>query len=154
MFCINSVASLKKYRIGNFVPGELQYADRDYIFEYIPEELQGCQSIVTYGSDKMIGEDQPCFSIVSDTECDVYVLYPDKQPVIPEWLTSFERTRMNVTRTDSNATTLKGYFSLFKKHFSAGEITFYGNSPNEMLTNKEYVESRGTNYCMYSVVIK
>lgn len=154
MFYIQSVASGKEYRIGTFEPGMLQYADRDYVFAYIPIELKGCSSIITYGSDKMISEDQLCFSIVSDMECDVYVLYPDKQPVIPKWLTHFERMRMNVSREDSDAMTLKGYFTLYKKHFPPGEIAFFGNSPKEMLDKDWYVKSRGTNYCMYSVVVK
>ena len=83
----------------------------------------------------------------------MYALYPDKQPVLPTWLESFERVRMNVTRMDSLPTTLKGYFSLYKKHFSAGEIKFYGNSPLAMLAQDWYVENVGTNYCMYSVAV-
>ena len=151
---ITNVASGREYMIGTFLPGEPQYMDRDYVFNYIPEELQGCTHILTCGNDKILPETEPCFTLHADNEVDVYVLYPDKQPVIPGWLKSFERLRMNVTRADSRADNLKGYFTLYKKHFSAGDITFYGNSPLEMLAKPWYVSTGGINYCMYTVAVK
>jgi len=151
---ITKVTSGREYAVSRFAPGELQYADREYRFNYIPEELIGCTHIMTCGGDKLIPETQPCFTIRTDSEAEVYILYPDKQPVIPKWLCDFERVRMSVTRLDSRADNLKGYFSLYKKRFPAGEITFYGNSPLEMLAIPRYAESGGINYCMYSVAIK
>lgn len=151
---IVKVNSGKVYAVGTFLPNELQYMDRDYVFNYIPEEVLGCAHILTCGNDKSLPETEPCFTLKIDREADVYVLYPDKQPVIPEWLESFERTRMNVTRVDSRADNLKGYFTLFKKRFPAGEVEFFGNSPLPMLAQSWYVESGGINYCMYTVAVK
>ena len=151
---IKRVESGREYAVSRFAPGETQYMDRDYRFNYIPEELIGCAHIMTCGNDKIIPESQPCFTLEIDSSADVYILYPDKQPVIPEWLSEYERVRMNVTRQDSRADNLKGYFSLYKKRFPAGEITFYGSSPLPMLALPWYVGSGGMNYCMYSVAIK
>ena len=39
---IVKVESGREYSIGKFLPNELQYMDRDYTFNYIPEELKGC----------------------------------------------------------------------------------------------------------------
>lgn len=61
---------------------------------------------------------------------------------------------MNVTRMDSNAMNLKGYFSLYKKEFPAGEIVFGGNSPKCMLAEDFYANHKGANYCMYTVAIR
>ena len=151
---IKRVESGREYAVSRFAPGETQYMDRDYRFNYIPEELIGCAHIMTCGNDKIIPESQPCFTLEIDSSADVYILYPDKQPVVPKWLEEYERVRMNVTRQDSRADNLKGYFSLYKKRFPAGEITFYGNSPLAMLALPWYVESGGINYCMYTVAIK
>lgn len=144
----------KSYGLGKLVCGEYQYEDRYYQFNYIPDDLNGHLHIKTHGNDKLIAEDQPCFSFDCDEDTEVYVLYPDKQPVLPKWLESFERTRMNVTRMDSLADNLKGYFGIYKKSFPKGTITLYGNSPNAMLEKEWYVSSMGTNYCMYSVCVK
>ncbi len=151
---IVKVESGREYSIGKLLPNELQYMDRDYIFNYIPEELKGFVHIRTCGNDKLIPENEPCFTMKAEHDVDVYILYPDKQPVIPKWLESFERLRMNVTRVDSRSDNLKGYFTIFKKRFPAGLITLYGNSPLEMLAQDWYVKSGGINYCMYSVAAK
>lgn len=87
-------------------------------------------------------------------DIEVYVIYPDKQPVLPKWLESYEKMRMNVTRIDSMCDCLKGYFSIYKKVFQKGEVTLYGCSPDNMLNEEWYVESKGANYCMYSVALK
>ena len=51
---ITNVASGREYTLGTFLPGEPQYMDRDYVFNYIPEELQGCTHILTCGNDKIL----------------------------------------------------------------------------------------------------
>ena len=151
---IKKVESGREYSVSRFAPGELQYMDRDYRFNYIPDPLLGCAHIRTCGNDKLTPETERCFTISVDCAVEVYVLYPDKQPVIPKWLAEYERVRMNVTRQDSRADNLKGYFSLYKKRFPAGDIVFYGSSPLEMLAQPWYETSGGINYCMYSVAIK
>ena len=153
MVTIKSTASGKEYGISKLESGYHQYMDRAYQFDYIPDSIRGCVHIMTCGSDKMFDEHKPCFTITCDHPCDVYVLYADKQPVLPEWLHDYERMRMNVTRLDTMCDCLKGYFSLYKKSFPAGDITFYGNSPSDMLKLDWYCDTRGTNYCMYTVAI-
>ncbi|QQO10395.1 hypothetical protein [Breznakiella homolactica] len=147
-------ASGKIYEIGKLVPSHHQYVDRLYQFDYVPDELSGCLHIKTHGDDKMINEDEVCFSFDSDQDIDVFILYPDKQPFLPKWLIEFERKRMNVTRMDSMASNLKGYFSIYKKQYKKGPVVLFGNSPSSMLAQNWYVETKGANYCMYSVCIK
>ena len=154
MITIKWTASGDAYRMGELRPGHGQYIDRLYQFAHVPEDLYGCPHIMTRGDDKMLPEDQPCFSIETDGPCEVYVLYPDKQPVLPGWLEAYQRVRKNVTRMDSHPDTLKGYFSLYRRSFPAGEILFYGSSTLAMLAEDWYVETTGTNYCMYSVCVR
>jgi len=147
-------ASGKPYALGKFTPGEYQYQDRHYQFNYIPEQMSGCLHIKTHGNDKLTPEDSECFSFNTQTAVDVYVLYADKFPILPRWLESYERTRLNATRIDSSPDTLKGYFGLYKKRFPAGKVTLYGASPNALLAEDWYVSSGGNGYCMYSVCVK
>lgn len=147
-------ASGKIYTLNVFRSGEYQYKDRYYQFDYIPDELRGYIHIKTHGDDKLISEDKVCFCFDCDKEAEVYVIYPDKQPVLPHWLEGYERVRMNVTRMDTMASTLKGYFSVYKKAFAKGTVTLYGCSPNRMLGEEWYVESMGGGYCMYSLCVK
>lgn len=146
-------SSGKKYTLDRLARGAHQYNDRDYQFEYIPEPLRGCAHIKTCGNDKMQPETAPCLSFESDTPLVVAVLYPDKQPVLPGWLAAFERPRLNVTRFDSDASNLKGYFSVYCKRFSAGRVELPGNSPLAMLENEDYLRTGGANYCMYTVAL-
>lgn len=154
MINIKETASGRIYEIGEFVPGNKQYMDREYLFSYIPEELYGLPLVKTCGKDKMIPEDQWCFTLHADHPCDVYVIFADKHPYLPIWLEEFERLRMNVTRTDSHPQTLKGYFSVYKRSYPAGDVRLNGNSSKKLLARSSYIETRGTDYCMYSVVVK
>lgn len=154
MVSITETASGRIYGIGVLAPESKQYMDRDYLFSYIPEELAGLPLIMTCGKDKMISEDDWCFTVHADHPCEVYVIFADKHPYLPVWLEEYRRLRMNVTRTDSHPKTLKGYFSVYQKRFPAGDISFYGNSSKKLLERQSYMETRGTDYCMYSVVIR
>ncbi len=147
-------ASGKVYEISKLVSGDHQYVDRLYQFDYVPEQLQGCLHIKTHGNDKLIHEADPCFSFETDEDIDVYILYPDKQPVLPKWLEDFEHMRLNVTRIDSMSSNLKGYFGIYRKSCKKGKVVLYGNSPSYMLEQDWYVKTNGANYCMYSVCIK
>ena len=147
-------ASGKNYAVSKLVQGDYQYEDRLYQFDYVPSELCGADHIKTHGNDKMFSEHEECFSFESDCDIEVYVIYPDIHKELPVWLESYERVRMNVTRMDSTASNLKGYFSLYKKVFHKGKIVLYGCSPEKMLAEEWYVESGGATYCMYSVCVK
>jgi len=144
----------KKYGIGKLKAGDYQYEDRQYQFDYIPDELKDCIHIKTHGNDKMLSEDEECVTFEVDEPIDVYVLYPDKQPELPKWLEGFEPMRLKVTRIDSMCNNLKGYFGIYKKTFPKGIVTLYGCSPNKMLNEEWYVDSNGANYCMYSFGVK
>jgi len=144
----------KEYCINSLIPGEYQYMDRSYQFNYIPEEINGLTHIKTCGNDKLISEKDVCLSFDVNCVVDVYILFGDKFPIIPEWLKQFERMRLNVTRQDSKIDNLKGYFSLYRKTFPKGTVTLYGCSPVEMLEKELYVKSMGANYCMYTIAIK
>ena len=147
-------ASCKCYGLGKLKRGDYQYEDRLYQFNYVPKELTGHIHIKTHGNDKMLSEYDECFSFECDEEVEVFVLYADKHPYLPKWLEAFERMRMNVTRMDSIADNLKGYFSLYKKVYPRGKITLNGSSPSKMLQEEWYVSTNGANYCMYSVCVK
>lgn len=138
---------------GNFKTGARQYIDRGYLFDAIPEFLQAQTHIQTAGNDKHIDEDEPCFSFEVDVPVTVYVVYADKLRILPSWLREYEDTRWKVTRKDSSTTTLKGLFTLFAREFPAGTITLNGNLSKGMARDPEFVKMKGTNFCMYTVVV-
>ncbi len=144
----------KEYTINKLKSGYYQYEDRMYQFNYIPDELKGCIHIKTHGNDKMISENKECFIFECDRDIELYVIYPDKHFILPEWLKNYEKMRMNITRMDSNPANLKGYFSLYKTVFTKGKVTLYGCSPVEMLEEEWYLKTYGAGYCMYSVCLK
>jgi hypothetical protein len=148
-----SSASGKECGMNKLILGEYQYIDRQYQFNYIPKELNGCMHIKTHGNDKLIGENDICLSFEVNCDIDILILYADKFPLLPNWLDQYERTRLNVTRQDSRADNLKGYFGLYRKTFEKGLVKLFGCSPNKMLAEDWYKESGGANYCMYTVAI-
>lgn len=147
-------ASGKLYGLNTLIKGEYQYMDRSYQFNYIPKELEGVVHIKTCGDDKLISENDTCVSFNINCDADIFILYADKFPIIPNWLNEFERVRLNVTRQDSRISDLKGYFSLFRKTFRNGTVTLYGCSSCEMLKKDWFVQSSGGGYCMYSIAVK
>ena len=153
MLKLIGTASGREYGFSTLAQGQLQYMDRAYQFDYVPDALRGCAHVRTCGGDKMMGENEWCFSLACDRPADVYVLYADRQPQLPQWLWDFERLRMNVTHLDTMCDCLKGYFSVYKKTFSPGEIRFYGNSPLCMLEEDWYRDTKAAGYCMYSVAV-
>jgi len=150
---INSTSG-KQYALNKLVPGEYQYEDRHYQFNYIPDALKGCSHIKTHGNDKLINENDVCLTFEVNHPVNVFVLYADKFPVLPKWLGEYERTRYNITREDSTPGTLRGYFSLYKKQFVKGKITLFGCSQKAMLDEEWFVNSGGMNYYMYTIAVK
>jgi hypothetical protein len=148
-------ASGKPYVVvdGGFAPDGKQYIDRDYTFNYIPEFLKGATLIQTAGDDKFFVEDKLTLSFRVSAPVTVYIVYGDKLRVLPAWLRNWTDTRWKVTRKDTNATTLKGYFTLFAKDFPAGEIRLLGNLSNKMANDPAFKKLKGSTYCMYSVVV-
>jgi hypothetical protein len=148
-------ASGKTYEIneGGFVPGGLQFVDRDYQFNYVPQPLKGLTTIKTAGNDKLIPEDQPCLSFRVNVPVTVYVLYGDKLRFLPSWLAGFSNTRWKATRQDTNPATLKGLFTLFAKDFPPGVVILNGNLSKQMAQDEEFQRMKGSTFCMYSVVV-
>ena len=148
-------ASGKAYVVsqGDFLPGSLQYIDRDYTFDYIPQILKGAAKIKTAGNDKMIPEDRVCLSFRVNVPVTVYVVYGDKLRILPTWLQPWTDTRYKVTRKDTNPSTLKGIFTLFAKDFPPGVVTLNGNLSKQMAADEEFERMKGGTFCMYSVVV-
>ena len=138
---------------GGFVPGALQFVDRDYQFNYVPQPLKGLTTIKTAGNDKSISENQPCLSFRVNVPVTVYVLYGDKLRILPAWLAEFSNTRWKATRQDTNPATLKGIFTLFAKDFPPGVVTLNGNLSKQMAQDEEFQRMKGATFCMYSVVV-
>ena len=148
-----TAASGKQYSLGKLETGHYQYNGRMYQFDYVPDALQGALHIMPHADDKMMPEGEVCCRFIATCPIWVCVLYPDIQPVLPAWLQEYERTRLNVTRQDSDAHTLKGYFSLYRKRFAPGIVTLFGNSPSAMLAADWYVFGFASGYCMYSACV-
>lgn len=148
-------ASGKRYLIKNngLNSDSLQYIDRDYTFDRVPEEMRGKTIIMVAGNDKMFEENEKCFSFHVNKPVIVHVLYSDKYPVLPAWLLDYARTNKKVYRKDASEKTMKGIFRVYSKEFPAGDIQINGCLGKGMKT-EAFVNSGGSGYCMYSVVIE
>ncbi|MBN1314107.1 MAG: hypothetical protein JXA42_01520 [Anaerolineales bacterium] len=152
------VSSGKDYVIDQtgLAPGSLQYIDRDYTFDYIPGEVLNVTHIRTAGDDKMIDENDLCFSFRVNVPVTVYVLYADRLHLLPGWLQQYRDTRLKVTRTDSDTSTIKGIFSLFARDFDPGLVEINGNLSRAMAADPVFSSNvpLGGTYCMYSVAVQ
>lgn len=139
------VESGRAYEVvyNGFVPGALQYIDRDYKFNCVPTAILGQTYIKTAGDDKIIQEKEHCIGFEVNQDVTLYILHADKFVSKPSWLCDFTDTGDKVTR--ANDPTKKGTFSLFSKKFPKGKIMLGGNVPDG--------STGGTGYCMYTVVI-
>jgi len=142
---------LVKYN--SFYDDALQYIDRNYQFDKISDGLKGKTLIMTAGNDKMFEENEICFSFDVNKSVIVHILYADKYAVLPNWLLDYKKTENKVYRHDSSNETLKGVFTDYSKEFPAGEIQIYGCLGKGVKT-KKFVETKGSGYCMFSVVIE
>lgn len=149
------VASGKSYLVKykGFQNGSLQYVDRDYQFDRIPEGMQGATLIMLAGNDKMFEENEKCFSFHVNKPVIVHVLYSDKYPVQPDWLANFTKTDKKVYRKDASEITMKGIFRVYSRKFPSGEIRINGCLGKGIKT-EAFVNSGGSGYCMYSAVIE
>jgi hypothetical protein len=145
----------KTYLIKNngFNSDSLQYIDRDYTFDRIPEEMKGKTLIMLAGNDKMFEENEKCFSFHVNKSVFVHVLYSDKFPVLPVWLLDYTKTDKKVYRKDASEVTMKGIFRVYSKEFPAGDIQINGCLGKGIKT-EAFVNNGGSGYCMYSVVIE
>ena len=153
-FAIKNIhtATGKQYALNILRPGEYQYLDRSYQFNYVPDELIGCTHLKTCGDDKLISENKFCLSFEIGKPATIGIIFADKFPVIPNGLRGFESSRNKITRIDSLPSNLKGYFTVFQKEFAKGTVELKGCSPESMLT-EEYISTGGAGFCMYSVII-
>jgi len=132
------------------VPGTLQYIDRDYTFDSVAPLVTGQTYIKTAGNDKLYKEDEMWFSFDVNQDVTVYILHAYKIQPKPAWLQEFTNMGEKVTRW--NDPTTKGTFTIFAKDFLKGTITLGGDFPEGWLT-PEFIDSLGSGYCMYSVVV-
>lgn len=123
----------------NLQPGDLQYADRTFIFDSIPEEVLGCEWIRNAnGSKGYTGEILATFTAAKDI--DVYIAFSTSIAPLPSWMQEgWEDTGENLVNQE-NPTTKKAY-RLYKKFFAAGSTVVLG--------------SNGTsNHGMYNIILK
>ena len=149
------VTSGKNYLVkyNSFYDDSLQYIDRNYRFDKIPDDLKGVTLIITAGNDKMFEENEICFSFNVNKAVIVHILYADKYPILPNWLLDYKKTEKKVYRHDSSNDTMKGIFTVYSKEFLAGEIQINGCLGKGIKTEK-FIKSGGSGYCMFSVVIE
>lgn len=138
---------------GGLSPGKPQYLDRKYIFRDVPASLSECVYVMTCGCDKLIDEKHPLVRFTVDVPVEVIVLYATKFPRLPIWLQCFKQLPGQVTRLDSDTSVTKGFFNLYSRSFSPGEIVLGGCSPGEILTDS-FAASGGATYCMFSFALR
>ena len=92
------------YSITRIATGQRVYLDRSYLFEALPEYLEGCPGICTRNNDKhrppsietelfvtttsIDDEEFLCFDVVAEGSMAVYILYDATVAHPPTWLTS------------------------------------------------------------------
>ncbi len=110
----------------NVQVGDLQYADRDYTFISIPDELLGSTWIKTANGSKLYAEDTLAIYIAPE-DMDVYVAHKDDISNKPEWLSKYTDTQQKVVNSES----LNKNLTLFVNTVSKGDTIFMGNNGSD-----------------------
>ena len=106
------------YDVGTLALGELTYVDRPYTYTDIPAEFQGLPVIRTGNDDKLVDIDLR-FSLSAPGA--VYVAWDPRETNLPSWLDGFELTSHTIDNTDGAT-----FFQVYRRNFSAGEVSFGG----------------------------
>ncbi|MBN2413751.1 PKD domain-containing protein [candidate division KSB1 bacterium] len=103
--------------------GEPCYVDRDYLLDFLPDDLKNLLWIRTANDDKKSTVTQLItFNLLKKAK--IYILYDVRTVTRPNWLTSqFTQTNYEVKCTDMSL----DHFEVWKKEFEPGIVKFGGN---------------------------
>ncbi len=107
------------------------YADRNYIIQSLPQNLDGAELVKTNNSDKYISNDI-YLTLELAKEATIYIAYDSRAGSIPAWLYDWQKTGDSIGTSDA-------LFNLLKKNFQAGQISLGGN-------NNPPASGAGSNY--------
>lgn len=124
-----SVDSLEPYTAHmDLAVGDLEYIDRDYTYSSMPVEIEGHTYIRTANDDKFSdGADSDFLRFTIDQDATIYVAHDNRITTKPSWLGLFTDTGIEVETTDVTLT-------LFKKDFTAGQVSLGGNGAMSSLS--------------------
>lgn len=113
----------------NFQSGSVLFGDRDITADEIPGILAGAEAVRTACDSKMFADDLGTCTAAADIT--LYVAVDSRVvPVLPEWLTSYEKTDDVITAAGDLT------FEVYKKNFKSGDtITLGTNGGNGNNTN-------------------
>lgn len=102
------------------------YTDRRYQIETLPSELAGLPWIRTANADAhAIDDDFLSFTVKEPVK--LFIAYAKPATSLPNWLTTFIKTDLEIGVTDRDL----GSFAVYVKDFPAGSITLGANSAPE-----------------------
>jgi len=100
--------------------GATQYIDRTFVFTSIPSTVQGLTYLKTANDDKL-STGNNFLSFDTSQPLTIYVAHDDRYTTKPSWLSSY-------TITNDNIVSGAGTFSIYKKDFPVGMVSFGGNT--------------------------
>ncbi len=111
----------KRYEMGTAKIDGTAFTDRDYVFQKLPEPLQGLALLKTACDDKDREEaDLLTFELASPAR--VFVAYDRRAEQIPAWLRAFRRTEMETVISKWT-----NPLAIYEKDFPPGPIVLGGN---------------------------
>ena len=96
------------------------FADRDFTFTSLPDELKGAEQILTSCNDKGVTGD--VISFTASEDIDIYIALDSRMPETPAWMSDLEKT--GLTAVSSNGVT----FDLYRKTVPEGEKAVLGGN--------------------------
>jgi lysophospholipase L1-like esterase len=117
-FIVESLDPLK-YKQNLLEEGDKYYIDENYVLTDIPAELESGLWIMTANADG-ISADSDFLSFNIDRNVSVYVAYDGNASMLPDWLSTFADTGLQVGTTN-------GSLNLYSRDYASGPISLGGN---------------------------
>ena len=118
---VKDTANYQSWKIDtSLITNDSVFGDRDFTYTSLPNELQGCEAVLTACNSKSYDADLAVFT--AGQNLTLYVAMDARQETIPAWLSSYTKT--NLTAVTSNDVT----FNLYTKQFKKGETVTLGTN--------------------------
>jgi len=125
---VKDTSAYKNWKLDYISNGGLVFGDRDFTYTSLPDEINGCESILTACDSKNFTNDVAVFTAGADMTA--YVLIDNRVTNIPSWLSDWNNT--SLTAVSSNDVT----FNIYSKEIRSGEsVTLGANGQSAYCVN-------------------
>ncbi len=99
--------------------GDVYYLDRTHTITDMPAQFATYTAVMTKNDDKSV-TDLSHITLTTNASATVYVAYDNRASGLPDWMSGFSDTHLNIETTDVS-------LDLYEETYAAGTITLGGN---------------------------